>query len=141
MTRDEILSFIARQRDAWRRRDPEALSLGHAEHGTVESPMFAKVQGRDAIRESYVSLFKSFPDWAFEDLEPFIDGNRVAVPFVARATHAGRFIGLDGTGRRCEIEGVLLMEMQDGAIAVERRIYDFTGLLLQCGVLRGRPAT
>jgi len=139
MTRDEILAFLAMQRDAWQRRDPEALSMGHTSNCTVVSPIFAKLTGRDAIRESYASLFKSFPDWTFVDDEPLIDGDRVAVPFTATATHAGRFIGLEGTGRRCEIQGVLLMELRDGLMAAERRIYDFTGLLMQCGVLRGKP--
>ena len=135
------MAFLAMQRDSWQRRDPEALSMGHAPNGTVMSPIFAKLTGRDAIRESYASLFKSFPDWAFRDDEPLIDGERVAVPFTASATHAGRFIGLEGTGRHCEIQGVLLMDLRDGLIAAERRIYDFTGLLMQCGVLRGKPAT
>jgi predicted ester cyclase len=139
VTRDDILEFLSKQRDAWQRRDPGDLALGHAEHGIVESPIFAKVQGRDAIRKSYAALFQSFPDWTFSDQEPFIDGDRVAVPFTAWATHAGRFMGLDGTGRRFEIQGVLLMELRDGLIAHERRVYDFTGLLIQCGVLRGKP--
>jgi predicted ester cyclase len=139
MTRDEILAFLSKQRESWRRRDPEALALDHAEHGTVDSPIFATVRGRDAIRRSYESLFTSFPDWTFSDRDPFIDGDRVAVPFTAQATHAGRFMGLEGTGRRFEIHGVLLMELRGGLIADERRIYDFTGLLIQCGVLRGKP--
>ncbi len=139
MTRDEILAFLSKQRESWQRRDPVALARDHAEHGTVVSPIFSKIQGRDTIRASYESLFQSFPDWTFSDQDPFIDGDRVAVPFTARATHAGRFMGLDGTGRRFEIQGVLLMELQDGLIADERRIYDFTGLLIQCGVLRGKP--
>jgi hypothetical protein len=33
-----------------------------------------------------------------------------------------------------------LFEMQDGLIAYERRYYDFTGLLIQLGILRGKPA-
>jgi hypothetical protein len=32
------------------------------------------------------------------------------------------------------------MTFADGLIAHERRIYDFTGLLLQIGVLRAKPA-
>ena len=139
MTRDEILAVLARRQDAWQRRDPVALAEDHAVHGTLVSPIFAKIQGRDAIRKSYESLFQSFPDWTLGDDPPLIDGDRVAVPFRTTATHAGRFLGLDGTGRRCEIQGVLLMDMRDGLIAHERRIYDFTGLLIQVGVLRGKP--
>jgi predicted ester cyclase len=140
MTRTDQLAFCERRVEAWRRRDPIALAADHAERGTVVSPIFSKVTGRDAIRRSYESLFQSFPDWTMDNEPPLIDGDRVAVPFVAKATHAGRFMGLDGTGRRCEIHGVLLMDMADGLLAHERRVYDFTGLLIQLGVLRGKPA-
>ena len=140
MTRTELLAFCERRVEAWRMRDPVALAAGHQERGTVVSPIFSKVTGRDAIQRSYESLFQSFPDWAMDNEPPLIDGDRIAVPFTAKATHAGRFMGLDGTGRRCEIHGVLLMDLADGLIAHERRVYDFTGLLIQLGVLRSKPA-
>jgi hypothetical protein len=35
---------------------------------------------------------------------------------------------------------VFLYELKDGQIARERRIYDFTGLLMQVGLLKARPA-
>jgi steroid delta-isomerase-like uncharacterized protein len=139
MTREETLAFFAKREGAWRQRDPAALALGHAEDCTVESPMFSSVKGRAAIQKSYESLFQSFPDWDLVDEPALIDGDRVAQPFTARATHVGRFMGLEGTGRRFEVHGVMLMEMEDGLIAHERRIYDFAGLLIQVGVLRGKP--
>jgi predicted ester cyclase len=139
MTRDDMLAFCDRRVEAWKRRDPVALAADHTEHGTVVSPIFSKIKGREPIQRSYESLFQSFPDWTMNNEPPLIDGDRVAVPFTANATHAGRFMGLDGTGRRCEIHGVLLMQMVDGLIAAERRVYDFTGLLIQLGVLRSRP--
>lgn len=139
MTRDAMLAFCDRRVEAWKRRDPATLASDHAEGGTVVSPIFSRITGRNAIEKSYESLFQSFPDWAMDNEPPLIDGDRVAVPFTARATHAGRFMGLDGTGRRCEIHGVLLMDIADGLIAHERRVYDFTGLLIQLGVLRGKP--
>ena len=49
-------------------------------------------------------------------------------------------MGLAATHRRCQIEGVRLYEMKDGLIQSERRLYDFTGLLIQVGVLKSRPA-
>jgi steroid delta-isomerase-like uncharacterized protein len=140
MSRDEVMAFCQARVEAWRRRDAAALAAGHAERGTVVSPIYSKVVGREAIEDSYEALFQSFPDWTMDNEPPLIDGNRVAVPFIAKATHAGRFMGLDGTGRKCEIHGVLLMEMADGLIAHERRVYDFTGLLIQLGVLRSKPA-
>ena len=69
-----------------------------------------------------------------------VDGDRVAQQFIVHATHTAEFMGLPGSGRKFDIEGVRLFEMKDGLIAYERRYYDFTGLLIQLGVLRGKPA-
>jgi steroid delta-isomerase-like uncharacterized protein len=141
MTRDETRAFFARRQDAWRRADAAELAGDHTQDSTVSSPIFATVRGRAAIRDSYEALFRMFSDWAFVNEEPLLDGNRVALPFHARATHVGDFMGLPGRNRRFEISGVLLFEMREGQIAEERRVYDFTGLLIQTGVLRGKPST
>ena len=139
MTRDNVLSFFAERQRAWDGRDPDALAAGHAEHGTVVSPMFGRRTGRDAIRHSYRALFATFPDWTFKGDALLIDGNRVAQQFVVTATHVGEFMGLSGSNRRFQIQGMRMFEMQDGLILHEQRHYDFTGLLIQVGVLRAKP--
>ena len=63
----------------------------------------------------------------------------MAQAFVIHATHTGTFMGLPGTGRRVEVEGVCFFEMSEGLIAHERRYYDFTGMLIQLGVLKAKP--
>lgn len=140
MTHDEAITFFDLRQKAWNARDAEALARGHTEHGTVLSPIFRTVRGRDEILESYQSLFATFPDWHYVGEPLLVDGDRVAQPFVVHATHSGVFMGLPGSGRRFDIQGVLLFEMTDGLIAHERRYYDFTGLLIQLGILRGKPA-
>lgn len=95
--------------------------------------------GRDAILESYRQLFETFPDWDFLGQNLIIDGPRVAQSFQATATLEGEFMGLPPTHRRCQIEGVRLYEMKDGLIQSEKRMYDFTGLLIQIGVLKSKP--
>jgi steroid delta-isomerase-like uncharacterized protein len=141
MTSDEIRAFIERHAGGWNRHDIETLCGHHADDGVVLSPMFPHRSGRAQICESYAALFKAFPDWNLEFGPPIIDVPRVAVPFSVSATHRGEFMGYAGTGKRCEIEGVSLFEMDDQLhIKEERRVYDFTGLLTQLGVLRVRPA-
>ena len=140
MTRQDALAFFAARQRLWQAHDADALAGGHSATGVVMSPMFGRRSGRDAIRESYRSLFTMFPDWAFVATDPIIEGARIALPFSATATHVGEFMGLAGTNRRFQIQGVRLIEMADGLMQVERRLYDFTGLLIQVGVLRGKPA-
>jgi steroid delta-isomerase-like uncharacterized protein len=140
MTRDQIVELFARRNQAWLARDVGALARTHAENGALESPMFGDLSGREAIATSYASLFRTFPDWTLSSEELLIDGDRVAQFFVSTATHASDFMGLPASGRQFRIEGVRLYRMGDGVIQDERRIYDFTGLLIQVGVLKSKLA-
>ncbi len=141
MTSDLIAAFMSRHAAAWNERDPSALSSHHAVNGVVLSPMFHRVEGRPQILHSYTDLFASFPDWQMRYDEPIESGNRLAVSFTVTATHEGEFMGLPGSGRRCAFEAVSLFRMSpEFLIDEERRFYDFTGLLMQLGVLRVRVA-
>ena len=140
MTQQDIQSFFHERAASWRARDASALAAGHALDGRVSSPMWRERLGRDAILESYRQLFETFPDWEFNGQKLLIDGDRVAQPFSATATLEGGFMGLPATHRRCQIEGVRLYEMKDGLIQSEKRLYDFTGMLIQVGVLKSKPA-
>ena len=57
MTRADAVEVFSRQQAAWNARDPEALARDYADDGTIISPIFRTVQGRDAIVESFRSLF------------------------------------------------------------------------------------
>jgi steroid delta-isomerase-like uncharacterized protein len=133
-------ALFERRRDAWSRRDPAALAADYTDDATVASPMFPKAEGRPAIEKSFVSLFRTFPDWTMDLEEPCVDGDRAMQACRVRATQQGDFMGLPGTGKRMQFECVLVMKLRDGLIAEERRVYDFTGVLIQLGVLRGKPA-
>jgi steroid delta-isomerase-like uncharacterized protein len=140
VTNDDAVKFFAEQQDEWNTRDADALARRHTPDGTIVSPIFKNVRGIDEILGSYRSLFATFPDWQYFGQQVLVDGNRVAQPFRVRATHIAEFMGLPGSGRAFDIEGVRVFEMKDGLIDYERRYYDFTGLLIQLGVLRGKPA-
>ena len=141
MTHDPIAAFIDRHTAAWNRRDPAALAANHTSGGLVLSPMFHRVEGREQIRRTYADLFVAFPDWQITYDTPFVQDRRVAVFFSVVATHEGEFMGVPGSGRRCSFEGVSLFQLDpEHLIEEERRVYDFTGLLVRLGVLRVHDA-
>ena len=140
MTDDEARAFLERRQEHYHRRNVTELASDYTEDGVVHSPLFPDIKGREAIEGSYSTLFGVFPDWELTFDRAIVDGDRAAQPFVVRATHVGEFMGLPGTGRRVQIHGALICTLRDGLIAEERRIYDFTGLLIQLGVLRGKTA-
>ena len=140
MTRDAIRAFFADRQVEWKRRDADALAKGYTEDSDVFSPMFGALHGREAIGEAYHALFKIFPDWDLRIEDLLIDDDRVAQIFAVNATHVGEFMGLPGTNRRIDFRGARLLHLNGELIQRERRIYDFTGILVQVGVLRAKPA-
>ncbi len=140
MTRDEITAFFKARQAQWDARDHRGLADGHAPDSIIESPMFGRLQGREAIRESYANLFTTFPDWFLTIDDLVVDDQRVVQIFSVTATHVGEFMGLPGTNRRFTIQGVRIFQMGDHAIRHEKRMYDYTAMLVQVGVLKAKPA-
>jgi uncharacterized protein (TIGR02246 family) len=141
MTRDDILALMARRSQAWAARDITALVATHAEDGSVASPVGGVLEGRAEIERVYRLWFSAFPDMVMDQDELLIDGDRVALVARMAGTHAGDFFGLAPTGRHVEVQVAQLMTVAGGLVASERRIYDFTGVLVQVGVLKARPSS
>jgi steroid delta-isomerase-like uncharacterized protein len=141
MTGQALQDIAGQYLDAWIRRDPAAIGRFHASNGVAESPMYATLLGRKAIEEAARAFFTSFPDATQVVDALVVDPPNVAVFTTINATHVNEFFGLPGTNRHIEFRVAWWLGMDEaGLIANERRIYDFTGLLVQIGVLRARPA-
>jgi len=140
MTRAEAQQFFDRRMDAWRRRDVEALVRAHTEDCVLESPLAGEVTGRAPVEKVYRAFITSFPDLTIDNPELLIDGDRVVQTVTFSGTNSGGFMGMAPTGRRFSFAAVLICTMREGQIAHERRIYDFTGFLLEIGALKAKPA-
>jgi len=44
------------------------------------------------------------------------------------------------SGKPAQLPLVVVCHVADGLVTYERRIYDFTGMLVQIGVLKAKPA-
>jgi steroid delta-isomerase-like uncharacterized protein len=140
MTHEEIVALLDRRGDAFARRDVTALAGMHAATAVVESPIAGgSVTGPAAIAQLYESLFKAFPDATLTTEELVIDGDRVAQVATLAGTDSGGFLGLPATGKPFRVLVLILITARDQQIVSERRIYDFTGLLIQIGVLKAKP--
>lgn len=139
MTRDEIERFVTRYAEAWKRGDVRALAGCYADKASVESPMLGKLQGRVRIESSFRDLFRIFADWDIEIdrvLVDTIDRERAALIARSQARHVGEAFGYPGSGREFSLTAVFLFEFSGDRIVSEKRLYDFTGLLVQLGVLK-----
>ena len=141
MTREEILAMFTRRRDAYARLDAEALAADHAEDAVLESPAAGgTVNGREAIAKVYRGWFAGFPDVTTDWHDLLIDGDRAVQMGTMSGTDTGGFMGLAPTGRGFSFPIALIFTLKDGRIVHERRVYDFTGMLVQIGLLKAKPA-
>jgi len=140
MTRAEITALLDERRAGIESRDARALARLHADDGVVESLMAGTHWGRAAIEDVYRAWFKAFPDVVSTTEVVLIDGDRAVEVAMTTGTDTGGFMGLPPTGKPFRLPIVFVYAFGDGSIVHERRIYDFTGLLLQIGVLKARPA-
>jgi steroid delta-isomerase-like uncharacterized protein len=141
VTRVDLQAIIEKQLEAGQRRDVAALVAYHSPDGVVESPMYGTRRGLAEIEESYRAFFKSFPDAQLVVEFLVVDPPNVAACMTLGATHSAEFFGLPGTSKHVDFRMASFYQFDEaGLIVHERRIYDFTGVLVQVGVLRAKPA-
>jgi steroid delta-isomerase-like uncharacterized protein len=140
MTRQQILDFFKRRADAYDELDAAALARDYAERSVIESPTAGIHRGPDAAEKALRAVFTAFLDLTVTTDQLIIDGNNVASVLTLDGTHIGEFLGVPATGKRFTIPAVFFYNLENGTIVRERRIYDFTNLLMQIGVIKAKPA-
>jgi predicted ester cyclase len=98
------------------------------------------VKGREAVATVVSAFNDAFPKANFEFQPPIVDGHRAASSGTISGTQEGPLLGVPPSGRAVKFWIVFLFDLADGKIVRERRIYDFTGLLIQLGTLKAKPA-
>lgn len=141
MTRPDVEALFERRRNAFATHDADAFAALYAPDVVVDSPIGGgTVRGREANVEVLRSFFRAFPDVTFSNQGLIVDGDRVAEQSTMAGTDDGGFMGMPATHKPFQIAMICICELRDGVIVRERRIYDFTGMLVQIGVLRAKPA-
>lgn len=139
MTRDEVLALLARRRDAVARKDMATIGELYADDATLQSPLAGSVTGRDAAVRATQAFLSAFPEVVITEEAPLIDGDRATIVGEVAGTHVGELLGLPPSGRAFRFPIVFDLTFRDHHIIRERRFYDFTGLLVQIGLLRAKP--
>ena len=140
MTREEIVSLFSRRAVAQGDHDVDGLTSLYAESCVVESPLGGTHQGRDAIAQVLRTFFDAFPDAELSQEDLIIDGDQVVQVGTLSGTDTGGLMGMAPSRRPALVPMVMVCRVADGLIVHERRIYDFTGMLVQIGVLKAKPA-
>lgn len=140
MTREQVVALFDRWLDAFHHHDVETFAELYADDAVVESPMGGTHQGRAAIAAVAGAFLAALTDATLTRDELIIDGDHVVLVGTLSGTDTGGFMGMAPSGRPALLPVVLVCRVADGFITHERRIYDFTGMLVQIGVLKAKPA-
>jgi steroid delta-isomerase-like uncharacterized protein len=138
MTRDQILAILDRRRAAYARHDAAALAADYTDDCVIDSPTGGIHKGREAAERVLRTVFNAL-DVKLDEHSLIIDGDRVAQEVTIEGKDIGELLGLAPTGKSFSVAGVFLYEMKDGRIARERRLYDFTAMLIKAGLLIVKP--
>jgi steroid delta-isomerase-like uncharacterized protein len=139
MTRAEVMAFFDRRQIAHDNLDAATLAADYADDCIVDSPIGGTHSGRAAVQTVLQAVFAAFLDMKTRTESLVIDGNQVAQALSIEGTNMGGFLGLSPSGKPFRLDAVFLYELKDRQIVRERRIYDFTGMLTQIGVLKTKP--
>ena len=120
--------------------DVGAITALYSDDIVVDSPFAGgSVQGRTTVEDINHAWIAAFPDAAFTRTALVIEGDRAVWIGEVRGTDTGGFMGMMPTGKPFRLPMVMVYTVKDGTIAHEQRIYDFTGMLIQIGVLKAKP--
>lgn len=140
MTREAIARMFERRMQALNDHDVEALADDYSDDAVVESPLGGTHQGRAAIASVFSAFFGALSDATLTQDNLIIDGDDVVQVVTMSGTDTGGLMGMAPSGRPAQLPMVVVCRVADGRIVHERRIYDFTGMLVQIGVLKAKPA-
>ena len=140
MTRQQMLDFFKHREDAHDDLDAAALAADYADNAVIESPTAGVHTGPEAAERTFRVIFSAFLDLTTKVENVVVDGNNAVAVLLLEGTHIGEFLGIPPTGNRFSMPAVFFYQIENGMIVRERRIYDFTGLLVQIGALKAKPA-
>lgn len=122
--------------EAIARRDVDGMLEHWQEDGVVDLVPIGILRGRDQIGEFFRELFAAFPDSEMTVTRVAADQNEVAVEWRMSARFTGEpFQGVEATGRRFELRGFDLMELEEGKVKGNTAYYDGMEFARQIGLM------
>jgi steroid delta-isomerase-like uncharacterized protein len=125
--------------EAFNRHDAAAVAELYAMDAVLHDPQSpAPIRGREAIRQSYASMFRAFPDVRLAVEGRAALGERIIYELRLTGTNDGP-LGTDGevpaTGRPIDFTAAVVADLDaEGRFRNVRRYYDVAGMMRQLGL-------
>jgi steroid delta-isomerase-like uncharacterized protein len=120
------------------RGDTSALDdLVHADY--VHRSPGEELRGRKGLAALLDGYRSAFPDLALKIDDLVVADDATVMAFTITGTHRGDLLGIQATGRRVQVNGMVRSRFRDGKIADEWEILDQLTLFEQLGFVGGAP--
>lgn len=107
----------------------DGASLESFAHRDVLVPQSAP--GIESFRRIMAETRATFANPEYKVMDTVCEGEKVVVRFSAKATHAGRYMGLPASGRVLRLWGVMIFRFEAGSIAEFWSLPDSQAILKQ----------
>ena len=87
------------------------------------------------FKEMLRAFLAAFPDLHFSIEDQLIDGDKVALRWMATGTHTAPLGVIPATGKRILLNGLILQHVANGQIVERWEQWDHTSLLAQLGLM------
>jgi steroid delta-isomerase-like uncharacterized protein len=139
-TMPDLRETIDRYNAAWNAHDVDAIVAMHAPGMVFHNHTAGEAVEGDAVGPHIASIFRTWPDIAFETVRLYVAENLVTQEWRATATHAERMtrgdLVAEPTGRTISWEGVDVMPFDVDGLLLRKDVYsDSVGILRQLGLL------
>lgn len=111
----------------------ELLAPAYVIHHDPGDPWESKTLSLESFKERVLHARAVFPDLRFRILELIAEGDKVAVSWIFRGTHAGRLPGIPASGTQVDVSGLTIYYFNGNKIAGHWQEIDRVGLMQQLG--------
>jgi steroid delta-isomerase-like uncharacterized protein len=136
MSAEDNISLMRRwYREVWREGKKETIY----ELIASDARMWGQSQPEQEIRgpEGFVAFAESirsaFPDTEVKVEDIFAADDKVAIRWIATATHTGHWLDFAASGRRVQVSGITIVRIVNGKIVEGWDNWDRLGMLQQIG--------
>ena len=121
---------------AWNSHDIEkVLSFYSPEYVGDDVGQASLLRGHEGLRAMLENYWRAFPDLRIKVVSTLVEGNRVAIVWMAEGTHQGPIMNIPPTGHRVEVRGVSVIDVENGRVVRGQYIWDLAGMLRHMGLL------
>lgn len=126
----DLATFAESINQAWNSHDiEEVLGFYSSQYVAEDVGQAFLLRGHEGIRAMLENYWRAFPDLEFTITDTLAQDSRVVIIWIAEGTHQGTIMNIPQTGHRVAVQGVSVIDIQDGLVVRGQYIWDLAGML------------